>query len=133
MSIPNNTIGYCAIIMPAIDEYQGFFLIDDPTTFSQVNMMMLTAVASGVNAYGALQAAMADAALTGREDILKTAARAYSGLSKERFFYVVAEQVEGGGMKTEAIPFKAKTIATCRKELEALPITTAIRERRASR
>ena len=129
MSIPNNTIGYSAIIMPDMDEYQGFFLVDDPTTFNAVNMMMLTAVASGSNAYGALQAAMIEGATTGRQDVLNAAARAYSGLTKQRFFYVIGYKEEGG-TRTEAIEFKARNIRGARKELESLPIVKAIWERR---
>ncbi len=128
MTIPPNTIGYFAIIMPEEGEFSGAFLTDDPSTNSAVNLLMAGAMASGVNPYGTLAATIVEGATSGRADIVATAARAYSALTKSRYFYVVGRK-DSGGTHTEIREFEARTVGDARAELEQVPEVIEIKNR----
>lgn len=136
MQNPPGTIGYFAIILPDMDEFSGAFLIDDESREAEVNMTMASAMVSGSNPYGVLAATMVEGAMTGRQDVLAVASRAYSALTKHRFFYVVGHK-EPGGTRTDIRLFKATTVDGAREELnnvpEVLEIKRKIMERSAGR
>lgn len=129
MKIPPHTIGFGAVVFPELNEFQGFFLVDDKALHPyavKAQMMALAATPNGV--IGALQATIAEGHLLGRQDLVAATALALHGITKKKFFWIKARK-EPGGTTTEMFDLKAKTIDQARKEVNHLPEVLEIKKR----
>jgi hypothetical protein len=128
MTKPGVTIGYGAVILEALDEYQAFFIRDDEDTRREATAAMMMAIASGAQPVGALQAVIVEGVLTTNWGLVGAAALALTGIAKENWFYIKASK-EMAGTRTEMFPLKARTVEDARAEIEALPEVRAMKVR----
>lgn len=128
MSAPEGTIGYCAVIIPALDEYQGVFIVDNDEMRPQSVMTMLTAGMTGGHPIGTLQAAMVEGVITRNMGLTGAAALALHGLTKESYFVIIGGK-EGNGYRTNMVPLRADNIPDARMEIEAMPAVIELKER----
>lgn len=127
--IPPNTIGYGAVVMPHLDEFQGFFLVDDKAFHQQaVQMQMMALAATPVNVVGTLQAALAEGVITKNWALVGTAALALYGITKEKFFWIKASR-EAEGTRTEMFPLEARSVNAAKIEINKLPLVMEIKAR----
>lgn len=130
--IPEGTIGYWGIVIPNLDEFQGFYLRSDKDIDGMAIQMQFAAIGSGVNAIGSLQAAIVEGFVTGRQDIVAVAARALHGIVKHKYLIITGNR-QPGGTTTDMVVMKATTIDEARDELNAHPLVAAIKERLAKK
>lgn len=129
---PADTIGYWGVVVPHLDEFQGFYLRANKDIDAMALQMQFAAVGSGVNAIGTLQAAIIEGFTTGRQDILGVAARALYGIVKHKHLIITGTR-QAGGTTTEMFVMKATTIDEARDELNAHPLVVALKERLATK
>lgn len=117
---PPNAIGYGCVIVKDLDEYQGFFIVDDESLWRQANTVMAMAMACGGHPIGAIQAIIADGVLNRAWSQVAIAALALSSLSKHKFFVIHAAK-EPMGFRTSMEPLKATTVEAARDEINSMP------------
>jgi hypothetical protein len=118
---PADAIGYGCVVVPDLDEYQGFFIRDnDMTCRRETNTVMLFAMGSGAHPIGALQAVCVDAVLKKDWGQLGIASLALASLTKHKFFWIKASK-EPEGTRSEMFPLKATTVEEARAEIDRLP------------
>ena len=129
MSIPPGTIGYGAIVMPHLDEFQGFFLVQNEDLNKKAVLAQFTAMAvQPGSVHGALQASIVDRALNHDWPGVAVLALALWGLTKEPYFYIKATK-EVDGTRTQMFPLKAQSIQAAQIEINNLPEVLEIKER----
>jgi hypothetical protein len=124
---PEDAIGYGCIVVPALDEYQGFFIRDNQNLNREATTVMMMAMAVGVNPVGALQAVIVECVLTKDWGKVAAAALALAGLTKQKFFWIKASK-EPEGTRTEMFPLKATTAEEARLEIDATARSGGIEE-----
>lgn len=117
---PTDCIGYGAVIVPALDEYQGFFIRDNDTIQPHATTAMMTAMVSGAHPVGALQAVIVEGVLNKNFGLVGAAALALVGFTKMKFFVILGNK-EPEGTRTEMRSLKARTIEEARAEIESMP------------
>lgn len=129
MSIPDNTIGYGAAVLPHLDEFQGFFLVDHPSLHREaVQMQMLSLAATPNGVVGALQAAVVEGVVTKNWHLVGVAALALHGVTKKPYFWIEARKAEGGTF-TQMHELEARSIQAAQIEINNLPLVLAMKER----
>lgn len=122
-------VGYCAVISPKLDFYQSYFIYDDEVSregASQIKLMGIMA-APVANPYGALQAALAEGALTNNNGVIMAASRAlYS--TDAPYFYIIADK-QSHGTATSLHKIDASSIEDARAKIEGLPEVQDIKRR----
>ena len=127
--ISEHTIGYGAVVLPALNEFQGFYLVDDPILHKDaVKAQMMALLAGPDNIIGALQATVVEGIVTKNFTLTGTAALALHGITKMKFFWIKATK-EPGGTRTEMFPLKATTLEDAQHEVNHLPEVLAIKKR----
>lgn len=125
---PVNTIGYGCVVVPDLDEYQGFFIVNDENKWAEANTVMLLAMAAGAHPIGALQAVIVEAVLTKDWGRAGVTALALASLTKHHFFWIKASK-EAEGTRSEMFPLKATTVEEARAEIDTLPEVIALKKR----
>ncbi len=129
MSIPEGTIGYGAVVLAHLDEFQGFYVVrNDHLDKEAVKLQMAAMVMQPMNARGALEAAVTEGIVTKNETLTGAAALALWGVTKEPYFYIKATR-EGDGTRTEMFPLEARSIHAAQIEVNNLPAVLEIKER----
>lgn len=129
MAFPKNTIGYGAVVLPHLDEFQGFFLVDDPALHKEAVMAQMGALmVQPKGVIGALQATIVEGVVTHRMDIVAAASLALHGITKQKFFWIKATK-ESGGTRTEMFPLKAESVQAAQIEVNNLPLVLEIKDR----
>lgn len=130
---PPDTVGYCAVVSPQTDFWQGYFIRDNHSIRqgAQQMQMMAMMMASHANPYGSLQAVLAEGALAGNSAAIASAALALRG-SDTPYFYVLA-QVEPNGTTTSLHQIDAASVEEARAKIEAAPEVVAIKKRLTER
>lgn len=129
MTDQGDVIGYGAVVLPHLNEFQGFFLVQSEAIDREalkVQMMALATQPTGV--HGALQAVIVEGVVTKNWSAVAAAARALHGVTKEPFFYIEATR-EFGGTRTQMHTLKAKTVEEAQQEIHNLPAVTEIKQR----
>jgi hypothetical protein len=129
ISNPDGTIGYGAVIMSHLDEFQGFFLVQNEAVDREaVKMQMMALATQPEGIHGALQAVIVEGVVTKRWDVVAAGARALWGITKEPYFYIEATK-EGGGTRTQMHVLKARSVEAAQIEVNHLPQVLEIKER----
>lgn len=129
---PADTIGWCAVILPDADQYQGFYILR--TDEAKAVAKDLVAVAWAISetkeaaALGALQAVLVEGSMTGREDLVGGAALALVDALARPYFVIVAH-AEAAGIRTEMLPLDANDTQSARDAFEGLPVVGEIKQR----
>jgi hypothetical protein len=118
--VPEDAIGYGCVVVPELNEYQGFFICDNADMRRETNTIMLFAMGSGAHPIGALQAVCVDAVLKKDWGQLAIASLALASMSKHKFFWIKASK-ERAGTRSEMFPLKAATVEEARAEIDRLP------------
>lgn len=129
-AIPPNTIGYGVVIVPALDEYQGMFIVDNEVIRPEAIKLQLAAMmnAPRSNPIGALQAAVVEGVITKNTQLTAAAAFALHGMTREKF-WVITATMASGGTYTDMKIMAATTVEEARAEVEAMPEVVALKER----
>jgi hypothetical protein len=118
---PDDTVGYCAVVCPKIDFWQGYFICDIPELregAAMAQMLSLALVsADQANPFGSLQAALTQCAIEAETGKVGALALALKSASKEPFFIILAD-VGLSGTTTQMIPLKATNVEEARKEID---------------
>jgi hypothetical protein len=127
---PADAIGYCAVIVPSLDHWQAYYIIDTETVRQNaVNLQMGALVAaSKANPIGSLQAALAEGAISNNQSVVASAALALRGVVKLDYFVVIANP-EPEGMRTSMQKLDASSIDEARKMIDNLPEVAEIKKR----
>jgi len=125
---PETCIGYGCVVVPSLNEYQGFFINDTPDLRSQINRTVGLAVMTGQHPIGALQAVIVDRALNRDWTRVGVTALALANLTKVNFFWIKAER-EPEGTRTEMFPLNATTVEEARAEIDAIPEVIELKRR----
>ncbi|ARK07518.1 hypothetical protein LAV_00143 [Sphingobium phage Lacusarx] len=127
---PPNTIGFGAVVIPSLDEFQGFYLIDDKALHQSAVMAQMAAVILGGpgGAIGALQATIVEGYIQKRQDLIAANALALHGITKKPYFWIKAT-IESEGTRTEMFELKATTPDEARIEVNHLPEVLEIKKR----
>lgn len=129
MSIPPDTIGYGAVVLPHLDEFQGFFLVQDEDLNKQAVMAQMTALAiNPAGIHGGLQASIVDRVLNRDWHGVGVLALALWGITKEPYFYIKATK-EAEGTRTQMFVLKAESVHDAQIEINNLPEVLAIKKR----
>lgn len=127
--IPPHTIGYGAVVLPHLDEFQGFFIVDDPALHKHAVMAQFTAILSMPSgAIGALQAAIVEGVITHNFGMVGATALALHGITKVPYFWIKASK-EAEGTRTEMFPLEAQSIRAAQIEINKLPLVMDIKAR----
>lgn len=127
--ISEHTIGYGAVVLPALNEFQGFYLVDDPILHKDaVKAQMMAMLGGPDNIIGALQATVVESVLMKNALLTCTTALALHGITKMKFFWIKASK-EKGGTRSEMFPLKATTIEQAQHEVNHLPEVLEIKKR----
>lgn len=122
-------IGYGAVIIPHLDEFQGFFLVEDAALDREaVKMQMMALATQPSSVIGALQAVIVEGVVTHKQHVAGIGARALWGITKEPFFYIEATK-EAKGTHTQMHVLKATTVEDAQAEIHNLPQVIAIKQR----
>lgn len=129
MTIPPGTIGFGAVVLPHLNEYQGFYIVDDPEINKKATLLQMTALATSAGrAEGAIQAVLVESIITKNETLSSYAGRALYGVTKEAFFWIEATR-EGDGTRTEMHVLEARSIQAAQIEINSLPLVLGIKKR----
>jgi hypothetical protein len=130
MVSPSNTVGYCAVICPKNDFWQGYFIQETPEAKAGAISLMAVSLATATmaNPYGALQASLTQAAIEQKTGHIASLSLALRGISKSDFFVVIAD-VGIGGTHSRLVSLDANSVDEARKEIENLPEVQEIKER----
>lgn len=128
MEDEDKIVGYGCVIVPDLNEYQGFFINNDEVLWREANTTMLFAMASGVSPIGALQAVCVDAVLNKDWPRLGVTALALASLTKQYFFVIKASK-EPEGTRSQMVELKARSVEDARREIETLPEVIALKGR----
>lgn len=127
--IPDCTIGYGAVVLPHLDEFQGFFLVDDPILRREaVTMQMMALATRPMGVIGALQAAVVEGIITRNFHLTGVAALALHGVTKMPYFWIKATK-EPGGTRTEMFELKALSVNAAKIEVNNLPLVLEMKAR----
>jgi N-formylglutamate amidohydrolase len=127
--IPPNTIGYGAVVLPHLDEFQGFFIVDDKALHKDAVMAQFSAILTMPSgAIGALQATIVEGIITHNFPLVAATALALHGITKMPYFWIKATR-ESGGTRTEMFPLEAKSIRAAQIEINNLPLVKEIKAR----
>lgn len=129
-----NTVGYCAVVMPTLDHYQAYFIVDDEGMRANAVAMQVTAMMAigEADPFGTLQAAFAEAALENNQTAVGAAALALKGVAQASYFYVLAEK-EPMGTRTSLHKLDATNVDSARRMIENLPEVLEIKRRLLSK
>lgn len=124
------TVGYCAVVLPHLDHYQAYFIVDTPSArASALEMGLKAMLAMGpARSFGAVQAVLVEGALTSDENVVAGAGLSLRNTSGSNYFYVVATR-EAHGTRTELHKLEASSPDEARDLINALPEVRAIQER----
>lgn len=126
--VDGKVYGYGAIILPELDEFQGFFLTENEAIDREaVKVQMMALAAQPTNIAAAIEAVMVEGYITGKEYLVAAGARALWGLKKKSFFYIVARK-ELGGTRTELFDLHATTVDEAKEEVNNLPLVLQIKD-----
>jgi hypothetical protein len=128
MDNPANAIGYCAVILPKIDQWQGYWIVDDPTLSQSAVQAQIMAMASGSHPLGVLQAMMVEASLHNNHTGVGVAALALKGMMQTNYFVVIGDK-QSAGTVTSAQPLRSTNIDDARAEIDNLPEVKEIKQR----
>lgn len=122
-------IGYCAVICPALDFYQSYFIHDDELSREGAQQMKLMGLMSApvASPYGALQAVLAEAAIANNHGALMAASRALY-TEAVPYYYVLANK-QSMGTLTSLHKIEASSIDVARAMIEDLHEVREIKRR----
>lgn len=119
--------GYGAIILPHLDEFQGFFLVESEQIDREaVKVQMMALAVQPQNVRAAIEAVMVEGYVTGKQYLVAAGARALWGITKKPFFYIVARK-EFGGTRTEMFELSATTVEDAQIEVNELSLVNQIK------
>lgn len=134
MDNPKDAIGYCAVIIPDFDFWQGYWIVQNDEMNKQAVLMQMNAIMAagmGASPIGALQSAMVEGAIISEPAVVGAAALALKGMTRDAFFVVMGDR-EPQGTRTEMFKLKATDIDAAREEIQNLPDVQAIKDRLAA-
>lgn len=126
-----DVIGYGAVIVSDLNQYQGFFIRDNPAIREVADQLIQNAAmaeAEGINRFGALQAIAVEAVLSDNQPLLGAAALALvseGGLH----YYIIHGVREPEGTRTTLMKMHAKTVDEAQDEVNESPLVRAIQRR----
>lgn len=132
--VPADATGWCAVVLPDEDAYQGYFIRESQeakATAAALMQMALAVQGDGVEAMGAMQAALVEGAVTGRQDLVAGAALTLARTVVPYFIILAYRSAEG--TQTELVKLNAREPETARAEFDALPVVAAIKQRIADK
>lgn len=132
--VPADAIGWCAVVLPAEDAYQGYFIRrseEAAVVGVQLAQLALAVQSDGVDSMGAMQAALVEGAVTGRQDLIAGASLVLADTVAP--YFIILAYREPGGTRTELKPMRAREPETARAEFEAMPEVAAIKQRIADK
>ena len=128
-NVPEGIIGYGAVVLSHLDEFQGFFIIDDKALHREaVQMQMMALATTPMSVIGTLQAAIVEGVIRRNNHLVGVAALALHGVTQEPYFWIKATK-ESGGTRTEMFPLIAQSVREAQTEINGLPIVQEIKAR----
>lgn len=133
---PADTIGWCGVVLPDKDDFQGYYIRKNDSTQATATQLMGVSLAmqaaAEIESVGAIQAVLVEGAYLGRPDLIAGAALVIAEATKTHYFAIVAHR-DAGGTRTEMLPLEATNVVTARWAFDRLPIVEEIKQRIADK
>jgi hypothetical protein len=127
----DDVIGYGAVIVSDLNQYQGFFIRDNEAIRAVANELIRNSVmaeAEGFNRFGALQAAAVEAVLSDNQPLLGAAALALVAQGGHHYFVIHGVR-EPEGTRTTLVTLHSNTVDEARDEINNSPLIKSIQRR----
>lgn len=134
---PADTIGWCGVVLPDKDDFQGYYIRKNDSTQATATQLMglslaMKAAADDIESLGAIQAVLVEGAYLGRSDLIAGAALVIAEATKTRYFVIIGHR-DAGGTRTEMLPLDATNVVTARWEFDSLSMVEEIKQRIADK
>lgn len=120
---PKGTVGYCSVVCATRNNYENYFIIENPSLREMADQLMGTVqMLNGTNfegIEGSLHAAMAEGLDTGNQTAVGAAALALRDLKSLDYFWISAVP-EGGGWHTTLHAVPVMSVDAARDYIENL-------------